>query len=199
MLFNKRGVLESETVHVTGLVILIAILIILYMLLIPPEAQRDILEKGGLEDKAYIEPAQNSNSLTQTKGTKNILLESPGLVFPDSSKKETIKIPSVNLFSVTSQKIINLVNSLSVSRSLFSNNFQDISFKLDDLENLKGIKLFFNTLNSKGNLIIYLNNNIIFKGLASNEVLPLEIPVSNLNNQNILRFEVSSPDRKSVV
>src|SRR3989344_6453922 len=121
-MFNKRGA-ESETVHVTGLIILMGVLIILYMLLIPPEAQREILEKGELSDNYDYTSSRETDSKT-----KNILLESPGLVFPESNEKEDIEISSVNLFSVTSQKITSLANSLSVTRSLPSNNFQDLSF-----------------------------------------------------------------------
>lgn len=189
-MFNKRGV-ESETVHVTGLIVLMGILIALYMLLIPPDAQRQILEKGSLPD-SYNYPAY-SQGTTDNNKIRNILLESPGLIFPDSSNKEKIDINSVNLFSTTSQKVINLGNSVSVSRSLLNNNFQDLSFKLDDLTNINGLKLFFNTLSSKGSLIIYLNGQVVSKGIISNEKVPLEIPIQNIKNDNTLRFEVSSP------
>src|SRR3989344_660750 len=146
---NKRGAVESETVHVTGLVILIALLITLYMVLIPPEAQKQILEKGQISD------SENSVSNSQDV-LKNLLIESPGLVFPDSNKEEKIKIPSVNLYSKQSKNVINLANSLSVSRSIF-------------------------------------NNIIVFQGIVSNENVPLEIPISNIKSDNILRMEASSP------
>ena len=183
---NKRGAVESETVHVTGLVILIALLITLYMVLIPPEAQKQILEKGQISD------SENSVSNSQDV-LKNLLIESPGLVFPDSNKEEKIKIPSVNLYSKQSKNVINLANSLSVSRSIFNNNFQDLSFKSEDISNLNSLKLFFNVLSSKGTLVIYLNNIIVFQGIVSNENVPLEIPISNIKSDNILRMEASSP------
>ena len=182
---NKRGGVESDTVHVTGLIILIAILITLYMVLLPPETQKQILEKGQISD--------SETSSTHENVLKNLLIESPGLVFSDSNKLEKIKIPSVNLYSKQSKNVISLANSLSFSRSIFNNNFQDLSFKLEDLSNVNSLKLFFNALSSKGTLIIYLNNIIVFKSLVSNENLPIEIPISNIKSDNILRFEVSSP------
>ena len=76
-MLNKRGVVyESDTAHVAGLIILIAILIILYMLFIPEEAQRDILEGGGLDD--------SDSGFSRTNASKTLLLESHGLVFPES-------------------------------------------------------------------------------------------------------------------
>ena len=115
MIKGKRGAVESETIHVTGLIILMAILIILYMFLIPPEAQRDILE--GREIDNDFSPRGTGE---RTEG-KTLLLESPGLLFPETKDKETVKIPSINLFSKTSQKIAHLSNLVSVSRNLFNN------------------------------------------------------------------------------
>ncbi len=184
-MFNKRGI-ESETSHITGLIILIAILIVIYMLLIPPEAQREILEKGKISDN-YLDSTKSDEKI------KTLLLEYPGSIFPESNKEEQIKLPSINLFSVTSQKVISLGNSVIISRSLFNNNYQDLSFKIEDLSNIKNLKLFFNAVSLKGDLIVYINNQVIFKGLISNQDLPLEIPSSLIKNENIIRFESSSP------
>ncbi len=185
-MLNKRGAVESETIHVTGLIILMGILITVYMLLIPPEAQKDILEKGTIQDN-YGQGTPSDKIIT------NLLVESPGLVFSDSAQKEKIKIPPVNLFAKKTQNIITLANALSVSRSLFNNNFQDLNFKIEDIANTNKLKLFFNIISSKGSLVIYLNNQIVFRGIVGNENLPLEIPVSNLKNDNVLRVEASSP------
>lgn len=187
MFKDKRGaVVESETVHITGLIILMAILIILYMVLIPPEAQKEILEKGKLPDK---ETGQESKLNT-------FLLETPGLVFPESKEKEVIKIPSINLFSKTSQKITDLAPSVTVTRSLVNNNFYDLNFKLDNIENINKLKLFFNVVSAKGSLVISLNDQISFRGIPSKEILPLELPTANLKSENKIKIETSSPGWK---
>src|SRR3989344_1770293 len=177
-MFNKRGLVpESETVHVTGLIILIAILIVIYMILIPPQAQKEILEKGQLSDSLDISNSGESK-------IKSLLFESPGFVFPQS--KEKISLPPINLFSKTRQEITTLAKSVTVTRSIFSDNFYDMKFKIKPEEEIKSLKLFFNSISSKGPLVIYLNEQIVFKGKVSKEDIPLEIPVSDLNNENII-------------
>ena len=186
-MFNKRGLVpESETVHVTGLIILIAILIVIYMILIPPQAQKEILEKGQLSDSLEISNSGESK-------IKSLLFESPGFVFPQSKEKEKISLPPINLFSKTRQEITTLAKSVTVTRSIFSDNFYDMKFKIKPEEEIKSLKLFFNSISSKGSLVIYLNEQIVFKGKVSKEDIPLEIPVSDLNNENIMRISASSP------
>ena len=192
MIKGKKGAVESETIHVTGLIILIAILIIIYMLLIPPEAQEDILKGREISDDFG-----SARTGTRERIEENtFLLESPGFVFPETKDKDTIKIPSVNLFSKTSQKVIPLANLVSVSRSLLNSNYQDLSFTVINPENTNKLRLFFNTINSKGSLLIYVNNKLAFKGTPASEILPLELPASNLKTENTIRFESSSPNWK---
>src|SRR3989338_4496124 len=191
MFKGKRGAVESETIHVTGLVILIAIVIILYMFLIPPEAQKDILEGRGIGDDF---DDFTSRKTGERRDGETFLLETPGFLFPQTKDTEIIKLSPVNLFTKTSQKIINLASSVSVSRSLVNNNYQDLTFSLTNPENSNKLRLFFNTLESKGSLQIYVNNRLAFKGTPTSETLPLELPIQNLKTENIIRIESSSPN-----
>ncbi|MEK6936560.1 MAG: hypothetical protein AABW58_00650 [Nanoarchaeota archaeon] len=193
MIKGKRGAVESETIHVTGLVILIGILIILYMFLIPPEAKEDILEGRGVGDDY---DGFTSGKAKERKDGETFLLETPGFLFPQTKDKEEIKISPVNLFSKSSQKIINLASSVSVSRSLITNNYQDLSFTLTNPENTNKLRVFFNAVETKGPLQVYINSKLAFKGTPTSEILPLELPTSNLKTENTLRFEASSPSFK---
>ncbi len=193
MFKGKRGAVESETIHVTGLVILMAIVIILYMFLIPPEAKKDILEGRGIDDDF---DDFTSGKRTERRDGETFLLETPGFLFPQTKDTEIIKISPVNLFAKTSQKIINLASSASVSRSLVNNNYQDLTFSLTNPDNTNKLRLFFNTLESKGSLQIYINNKLSYKGTPTSEILPLELPTSNLKTENALRIEASSPNWK---
>src|SRR3989344_6558635 len=185
-MLNKRGVVyESDTAHVAGLIILIAILIILYMLFIPEEAQRDILEGGGLDD--------SDSGFSRTNASKTLLLESPGLVFPESKGKEEINLPPVNLFAKTSQKVVDLAKTVAVTRRLLQDNFISLNFKLEDPNNVKKLSLFFNPVVAEGSLIVELNDNVAFKGKVTSEDIPLELPVSGLDEENGIKLSVSSP------
>ncbi len=186
MFKGKRGAaVESETIHVTGLIILIAILIVIYMFLIPPEAQRDLLDNGEIDE--------DSGTTDSDSDGKNYVLESPGVLFPETEETDEIKFPSVNLFSKTSQKVASLASSVFVSRSLFNDESRDLSFKIEDPENINKLKLFFNIIDSKGSMLIYLNSKLIFKGVPATQTLPLEIPTANLENENTLKIAASSP------
>ena len=186
MFKGKRGAaVESETIHVTGLIILIAILIVIYMFLIPPEAQRDLLDNGEIDE--------DSGTTDSDSDGKNYVLESPGVLFPETAETDEIKFPSVNLFSKTSQKVASLASSVFVSRSLFNDESRDLSFKIEDPENINKLKLFFNIIDSKGSMLIYLNSKLIFKGVPATQTLPLEIPTANLENENTLKIAASSP------
>ncbi|MBI2672332.1 hypothetical protein HYX16_05340 [Candidatus Woesearchaeota archaeon] len=183
-MLNKRGIIyESDTAHIAGLIILIAILIILYMLFIPEEAQRDILGGNGIDD----------SGTSRTNSSKTLLLESPGLVFPESKGKEEISLPSVNLFTKTSQKVTDLAKTVTVTRRLLQDNFINLNFKLEDPNKLKKMSLFFNPVVAEGSLIIELNSNVVFKGKITNEDIPLELPVADLSEENKLKLSVSSP------
>ena len=186
MFKGKRGaVVESETIHVTGLIILIAILIVIYMFLIPPEARKDILDGGEIDE--------DSGTTDRESGGKNYVLESPGVLFSETEETDQIKFPSVNLFSKNVQKVTTLASSVFVSRSLLNDEFRDLSFKLDNSENINKLRLFFNIIDSKGDLLIYLNGKLVFKGKPSTQTMPLEIPTSNLDAENTLRIAASSP------
>jgi hypothetical protein len=123
---------------------------------------------------------------------RNLLAESPGIVYP--FEKDTIEqdFNSIKLFSNVKTETIFLASKITISKSLFKNDYKSFTFDLDDLESVETISLFFNVLQSKGSLIIELNGKEVYNGEISSDVLPIQLPKSYLKGHNLLELSTSS-------
>jgi hypothetical protein len=125
-------------------------------------------------------------------------VESPGKVYKTTEKTVIHDINPLNLFIREEPVTTLLYNSFVISKSLFSEMFQDLTFTLEDLSNLKNVVLYFTVEKAKGRLEIRLNNNIIFLDEIPEVgiVKLLDLPLNQLEEENKLKFSVSSPGLK---
>ncbi|MBS3159942.1 hypothetical protein J4436_04080 [Candidatus Woesearchaeota archaeon] len=181
-MFNKIGQKEELAGKAVMIIILvIAFLIALYILFLPPEERRDLLN-------------QEEPTGTPKTGTTFIELfsESPGKLYPLKEYITTKNIPSIDLYTKTTIQADTLSQSLFISKSLFSNNPQTIYFSLDSQD--KATLFFSLTGENSGTLRIYINNNLFFsEKISENDVKLINIPTRFLKQENSLYFEVSSP------
>lgn len=164
------------------LVAIIAAMILLYTLFLPPDERAKLLEETNGNGKAL----NDSNNI--------LLKESPGRL--DLIKKSIIdhKISSFNLLSTTSGKIIKEFDGVFVQRSLFKDSPQTFQFDVLDPENTNNVLLSFYPKDVKGRLIITLNNNLVSeKEYTQTNNQPISLPKSMLSKTNTLKFSVSSP------
>ena len=166
------------------LIAVIAAMILLYVLFLPPEERARILDDT------------NGNAGSKINSTNSILLkEFPGRL--DLLKKRTIehKISSFSLVSVTESKLIKDLNSVYAEKSDFSEKPLTLQFDMEDVENADNVILSFFVKDASGNLMITLNGNLIsetsFEKGTNGE--PIKLPKNMLSKTNTLKFQVSSP------
>jgi hypothetical protein len=156
------------------LVAVIALLVIFYLLFIPPSFRDQILEGN--------ETATTGKGIT---GNETILRASPGTLSRISSEEIEHNIPSVVLYSKTNSKTFGTMNALSVKASIFGKKAAALQFKIDDLENTDNIIMSFLDKNRKGALQVVANGNVVF-----NEEISKENPEPiRMNKQYLIQGE----------
>lgn len=165
------------------LIAIIALIMILYLIFLPPAERIKILEGG------------NSTTLgSDIDENDTLFLERPGRV--DYLKRDEIdhNIPSFGLSVTTEGQLIKEIDSAYISNSLFSRGVEEnISFSIDK-ENTENVLLSFKTLTHEGKLIVKVNGNVIFNSeITSSQINPIKIRKEFLNDENTIVFSVSDP------
>lgn len=180
-MINKKGAFQrSHTEWVAMIVIMIIVYFAVYIALIPEESRQELLGEG--EEK--IEGAKEAFVL---------ISESPGEVNPYT--KETVKkyLPNVKLFSTLETGTIGLANTIYISRSIFSNNYKEFNFELEDLASIRDLGLFFHIKDGKGDIVLDINGNEIIAEDVDTSKLPIVIPKEYLKERNNLKIGAGSP------
>ena len=164
--------------NVSGLMIIILVLIILYSLMMPPCDKCVLLDT---ECPSFCE-----------ESSENVLLsESPGYL--SYSDTITRNMGSINLFIHSEPESYELSDSLVISKSWFGGVDQELSFEIDNFNDLAFTSLSFLVLSTGGKLSIYLNDNQIFKGFIDLGEKTINLPLLYLKEKNTLKFYVDSP------
>lgn len=175
---SKRGQVAYEA---SILIVIIALLLLGYIILLPPAEREALLEEGAPSVGEDIPAA------------KVLLSESPGKVYSYTTNKQVLNLEPVRVFSKTEPESSVLVKSLTVSRNLLKNNFKEVLFDVQEFKDLDSARLLFLIRESKGPLTIYLNENVVYDGELDSSQLPIELPKSYLKTKgNVLRLESAS-------
>src|SRR3989344_1315725 len=182
MFRNKKGAADGSSVAV--IIILIALFMVLYILFVPPDVRRDLLEGTNLSGGASVDKAADKREL---------IAESPGTVFPVKSAVSLHKLPNMNLFLKTEPKIVNLSSSLVIKKGLFSDSSPVLRFSLASLADTNKVNLVFSVSKSSGELRIKVNGNTFYaEEIGSPGIKVVEVPTSYLQKNNELEFSVST-------
>jgi hypothetical protein len=156
MIVSSRKAQDAS--HAATLIAVIALLIIFYLLFIPPSFRDQILEGNG-------------TTTTGAKGFVNetILKASPGTLSRISSEEIEHNIPSLTLYSRTESKTFGTMSLLSVKSSIFGKKTSALQFTLDDLENTDNVLLSFVDKKMKGALMVTVNGNLVFNEEVTTE------------------------------
>ncbi len=175
---KKRG---QGATNAATLVALIAALIILYILFLPPSEREELLN-GNVTGEGEAE-AEGEN--------ETILRENVGRL--DFLKVDEYEhdIPSFTLYKTTEAVEIERLNAFNTRNSWFDKKAREASFTIEDMENTKNVFLTFTATRHKGILIIRLNGEVIFESETGINVEPVSLPQSLLRNENKLEFSVS--------
>ena len=170
--------------NVSGLVILIGFLIVIYVLLMPPCDKCELL--GGCSE------AECTGTTDLEDGV--LLSVFPGEVSDGSSNKLTYNFNSMNLFINIEPEVSLLVKDVEVSKSWFGSLDQDFTFKINDLEDLDFAYISFLVMDVSGNLYVYLNDKQVFFGeLVEGQLKEIALPVDYLEENNVLSLYTDPP------
>src|SRR3989344_7055571 len=176
----------QATNAIFGLVLLIALFIVLFVLLLPPEDRSNLLNQ--------TTDSSGGNGLPSTgNGIETLVLESPGLVSVTEDETLEHKINPINLFVKSAPEIIELASSASLQKSLFSEKEQNFAFNVNDLENLEDAKLSFFVSEQEGKLLVKLNGNVVFQSEVGEGSRIVNLPTSYVGEQNEMIIAVNSP------
>lgn len=172
---KKRG-----SSSVGGLVFLIAVFIIIYVLVMPPCDKCRLLNNG------------DCTEVCDGNGAQGLLL-SDNLGDVGLSNQITHELESVNLYIRVEPEEENLAGSLFVNRGWFGNVDQDLSFELEDLDNLEEVYFTTRIAEGKGKLFIELNGRLVDQVEEKRGQVVVPLPSSYLKEDNNLKLYSSSP------
>ena len=176
---------KAQASAAAALIAIVAALIVLYIIFNPPEERAKILGEPTTTPGQRPPGAQENLSL---------LLEYPGTIFKQDGKEIEHLIPSLNLGIKTEAAILKSAQSMFMQRALFKDIKENITFDIEDVDDVENALLNFYVKESSGRLIITLNEKEIYNSeLAIGNIEPIKIIKENLKNgENILEFSASS-------
>ncbi len=169
------------------LVAIIAGLLVMFIVLIPPQERADLL---GENDSTSDSDTDIDDQFVE----KELLEENPGRIDFLAETRVEHPLPVINIYTQTESKVLAEKNVASVKKGVFTEQTSDFSFTVPDLSNTQNVLLSFSVSEQKGRVLIYLNEELIFDAQAKEGVLqPITLPKNLLQSQNSLVFAVSSP------
>ncbi len=165
-----------------ALIAIVALIIILYIALLPEEQRQELLYGENYSVNETVE-----------KGEEVLLLSHPGSLEYLEKDKIEHTIPALSLYTQTEGVIFKKIDSVHVSRWLLGGKSQEINFSIGDLKNTDNVILGYSVEEGDGRLIITLNG----KEILNKEVRtaqPLELSKEYLKEgSNVLKFSASRP------
>ena len=181
MIENKKGKGDGSSVAV--ILIVIALFMVLYILFIPPEERRGLLDSD----------RENVTSSSASSAKLELLAESPGIISPTRDFGTKHSIPSVNIFIKTEPKLDQLAQNIVVKNGLFTKSSPILKFRSDDFSDTKKVTLNFFVQQASGELRIKLNGQTVYsEDIVSSGAKVVDINKNFLRDQNELEFSVSS-------
>ncbi|MBI5390912.1 hypothetical protein HZB02_05465 [Candidatus Woesearchaeota archaeon] len=171
------------------LVMVITILIVMYILFLPPSDRASLLG----EPNPGGSPTNTGTGTSSNPFTKGTILfsEAPGRL--DFVKENSFDhtIPSFYLTKFTNAKSLATENPFYIKNGWFDKQSKTMSFSVPDLENTNNIVLSFKVDRHRGMLTIKLNQQPVYQEVVSQQdVGPLTLPKALLQQTNQLSFEV---------
>jgi len=169
-----------------ALVAIIGGLIILYILFLPPAERAELLGEN--------ETVTNGDEVSEELGNLTLLLKQPGSLDYLKTDEYTHDLQAFNLYSSTEANILEEIDSLVIKRNLFRKDFKNITFKVLDPEHTNNILLSFSAPKRDGNLLVYLNGDLIAdKIIRNSNPSPITLPDKYIKEENVLELKVSGP------
>jgi len=173
-----------------GLIGIITLVILFYILFLPPQDRRELLgDSPGNEDPGNL-PTTDPNIINKMRGV--VLSASPGSIgVPEEVNPK--HLPNVFIAETRESQIIAEISPVYIKNGVFDTkqNTKQATFTLRDLENTDNIMMSFNVPKRKGMLTIFLNGQKIYEYVITKENPdPVKIDKSSLKEKNEIVFSV---------
>ncbi|MCX6710320.1 MAG: hypothetical protein NTV63_05225 [Candidatus Woesearchaeota archaeon] len=184
--FFNSGKKAQGGVQTSVLIGIVALMIIAYLLFLPPEVREEML---------FGNDSEGSSSDADAKVV--FLNEKPGKLEPSSifdRYEDGHSFSDVYLKVSSEATILKKINPFYIRSSVFSSVEKSVIFELKSAERTEGVLLSFSAREHSGRLAIMLNGEEIFNGeITTLNPEPIELPSMSLAEKNILEFSVSKP------
>lgn len=173
------------------LVLLIGLILILYVLFLPPEDREALL--SGSSGVSPGNPGYAPPGYGVAPRGEVILQKFIGTIHPLGGAQVEHPIPTTTVYTSINTQEVKFIDSLVVRRSAFSNENQALTFMADPSLG-RNYLLTFNVDEAQGPLIITLNGNVIFqRDLTSRSPEPIKLPQEFIQAENTIAFETTTP------
>jgi hypothetical protein len=178
---HKRGQYASNA---AAFVAVITVLIILYILFLPPDIRTELLG----DKNAIISNGSTSIS------SENLLKQSIGKITYINTAEKTYDLPATRIYSPTAGQILKNVPSISLRNALFDTEKSSYDIELNiNKEATKNVLLSFTVLDHNGPINIKLNGRLIFDSeITTSNPKPIVLDNEYLLDNNIITISVPS-------
>ena len=176
---HKRGQYASNA---AAFVAIITVLIILYILFLPPDVRTELLG-----DKNAI-----INGNTNSVNSENLLKQSVGKITYINTAEKTYDLPATRIFSPTSGQILASIPSVSLRNAIFDTEKSTYEMQLNiERSATANVLLSFTVLDHYGPITIKLNGRPIFDSeITTSNPKPIVLDHEYLLDTNTITFSV---------
>ncbi|MBI4016680.1 MAG: hypothetical protein HY363_03225 [Candidatus Aenigmarchaeota archaeon] len=172
--------MNNRKAQAAGLIGIITLLIIFYIIFLPP-----------LEREKLLSPEKFEN--VSSTGVKKFLLDLPvGFLSALQEKEITHPVPNVVLEEVAEAKVLLEVPPFVVKRGWIGEQKKTFLFPIKNPETTKNVQLVFSLARFRGMLKVKINNIDVFEGtLNTLQPEPISIKSDILQQQNTVEVEAT--------
>jgi len=195
----KKGEAQQREASIAILILLIALFILAYIVLLPEKSREALLEGDEGFDYSFNGPEKEGGMpLSNNLLSNNLFLkESPGIIGKSKVSVMEKEIGALNLNTETDTFSETLATVVEVDRNILNNNYQLLRFDIEDVGKIEEVNLLFFVKESKGRLMVSVNNHVLFFGVPGESSMVLKVPVERLKNSN--QIEISTDMQKLYV
>ena len=182
MLRTKRG---QSAAGAAVLIAIIAVLLVGFVILIPPQERAKLLDDTLSDNDSIIVPGVIE---------KKLLSVSPGRIDYLAQKEVEHPIPVVNIYARTEAKILAEKNVAYAKKGVFSEQTDVLTLMVPDLKHTEKMLLSLDVKKAEGNLLVLVNGEQVFNDeVKPGSLAPISVPQNLLKEQNMVVFASSSP------
>ncbi|MCB9358605.1 hypothetical protein H6503_01615 [Candidatus Woesearchaeota archaeon] len=175
-----------------NLIIAIAVLVLLYILFLPPADRAELLGDQTTTVTTNGQVQGTSQGYSPYAQKETILTETPGKIDYSSLNELEIPLNSFTLFKTVNAEVIEEFNPVYVKNGLGDKSVKNLTFDIDNLANADNFQLSFSTPKHEGVLTIKLNGNTIYEyDIQTINPEPISLKKTLLSNENSLEFSTS--------